>query len=90
MRRIKEYCILLIGVNNPLLGIIAIVLTLLNAIIKQVEIHIFYFYRTVIKGDNRVQSQISWCYREELKYIRKINYTIDYLEKLRNKRKDNV
>lgn len=63
-KRIGKYIFMTLTENNPLLGIVAILLETITAILKLLEVHIYYFKKIVVEGKTIRQAKREYLKRE--------------------------
>lgn len=62
-KRIGRYILMTLTENNPLLGIVAILLETITATLKLLEIYIYYFKKIVVEGKTIRQAKREYLKR---------------------------
>lgn len=63
-KRIGRYILMTLTENNPLLGIVAILLETITATLKLLEVYIYYFKKIVVEGKTIRQAKREYLKRE--------------------------
>lgn len=63
-KRIGRYIFMTLTENNPLLAIVAILLEIIAATLKSLEVHIYYFKKIVVEGKTIRQAEREYLKRE--------------------------
>lgn len=63
-KRIGRYILMTLTENNPLLGIVAILLETIAATLKLLEVYIYYFKKIVVEGKTIRQAKREYLKRE--------------------------
>lgn len=78
MKRLKDYLIMLATKNNPILGMIGVVLEICLALSEQITIHLFYIIHILVLGKTRQEAERIYCDKRIVEYEFKKQATEEY------------
>lgn len=78
MKRLKDYLIMLATKNNPILGVISVVLDICLSLSEQIAIHLFYIIHILVLGKTRQEAERIYCDKRIVEYELKKQATEEY------------
>lgn len=78
MKRLKDYLIILATKNNPILGLISVVLDICLSLSEQIAIHLFYIIHILVLGKTRQEAERIYCDKKIAGYEFKKQATEEY------------
>lgn len=78
MKRLKDYLIMLATKNNPILGVISVVLDICLSLSEQIAIHLFYIIHILVLGKTRQEAERIYCDKKIVEYELKKQVTEEY------------
>lgn len=78
MKRLKDYLIMLATKNNPILGVISVVLDICLSLSEQIAIHLFYIIHILVLGKTRQEAERIYCDKRIEEYEFKKQATEEY------------
>lgn len=78
MKRLKDYLIMLATKNNPILGVISVVLDICLSLSEQIAIHLFYIIHILVLGKTRQEAEKIYRDKRIVEYELKKQATEEY------------